>query len=624
MNINLYSFPVLELDGAHSRNALQVLEISTEFGKTPHLEEVANSTDDKWKKNPQQDLFYYPKENEHLWLRFELSNQFYDQLYFIRVREFGLDKVICYMLHEDGTISRLQGGISFPLKEKGILSVDSVFPIYLKNGEKAKIFLNIYADLISASFVTVHSTNGLLDYFVREHFFLGIYYGLIIFVVVLSLAIYVYLKDISYIYYLFFISFYGIFQFSRNSLAIYFLYPNNPEINLDVWYFFFILSMFSGCLFSRSFLNLKMFNPFLYRCFLYLAFSVLLLMPVPYLISVNVIYFVPIFGVSYILVLYSSAFYVYYKGFRPARYFILGWGFLISGAIVSVFTTKYNFITEYSSQLGSTLEMFLMTFAILSRSNKLRIEKDAISEEVSEYKKELDLAQKIQISLLPISKPKLKGCEISSYYLPMQQIGGDFYDYRVRGNSISCIVADVSGHGPAAALIASMVKVSFAATGEFHDKPSQALSKMNNSLYGNLGKNFVSCVYAYLDLDALELTYASGGHPPILIHRRSEGTIHRMESKGQLLGLFPQINITEHKQKLYHGDRILIYTDGILEAFNEKMEMFETENLFQALKENQNMSAEGFTFFLAYRLKEWVGFKKEFEDDITLIVADIT
>jgi serine phosphatase RsbU (regulator of sigma subunit) len=367
-----------------------------------------------------------------------------------------------------------------------------------------------------------------------------------------------------------------------------------------------------------------MYNKFLYKIFLYLAYFVLFFMPIPYIVSGNVVYLIPFVGIAYILLLYVSAFYVYFKGFEPARYFIIGWGFLFAGVVVSTFTTKHNFFTEYSSQRGSTFDMLFMIFAMLSRTNKLLIEKDKIFKEMSGYKRDMDLAQKIQTSLLPLSSPKLKGCEVSSLYLPMQQIGGDFYDYRVRGNdSLACIIADVSGHGPAAALIASMVKVSFSASDKFHDQPELAIRNMNDSLLGNLGKNFVSCVYAHIDMKNMLITYCSAGHPPILIHRRSEGTIIRLESKGQLLGLFPNLSVREFSQKLVHGDRILLYTDGILEAFNEKMEMFETDNLYTALKSNQNMSAEGLTYFLAYRLKEWIGFRKEFEDDITIIAIDI-
>jgi sigma-B regulation protein RsbU (phosphoserine phosphatase) len=146
---------------------------------------------------------------------------------------------------------------------------------------------------------------------------------------------------------------------------------------------------------------------------------------------------------------------------------------------------------------------------------------------------------------------------------------------------------------------------------------------MNRSLLGNLGKKFVTAVYAHIDLREKTLTYSSAGHPAILVQRRSEQRIIYLEPKGQFLGWFEDIKLREYTFSIEIGDRILIYTDGLIEAFNDKHVMFDYDHLEEALMKNTSLSAEGLTYFLGYHIKEWVGFTRDFEDDITLVTVDI-
>jgi serine phosphatase RsbU (regulator of sigma subunit) len=377
-------------------------------------------------------------------------------------------------------------------------------------------------------------------------------------------------------------------------------------------------------LFFRYFLNLKMYNTTLDRISHYMAYIILLFLPMPYIFNENTFYIALGVGFLYTITVFIASIHVYGKGFKPAKYFIMAWGFLIIGVMASTIATKNNFIREYASMIGSILQMIFIVFAILSKTKRIQKEKDQISLEISGMRRELDMAKKIQLSLLPEKPPKIKGCDIGTYYLPMKEIGGDFYDfYEKDDKSFSCLVADVSGHGAAAALIASMLKVSFSSTADLYNQPREALLKMNRSLLGNLGKKFVTAVYAHIDLREKTLTYSSAGHPAILVQRRSEQRIIYLEPKGQFLGWFDDIKLREYTFSIEIGDRILIYTDGLIEAFNDKHVMFDYDHLEEALMKNTSLSAEGLTYFLGYHIKEWVGFTRDFEDDITLVTVDI-
>jgi two-component system, sensor histidine kinase LadS len=622
--IQLFSTPLIELNGDNTFNVLQDIEYSESFPKNTNLPSILESQVTHWKKYPKSQVFLYGTPQKHIWLRFELQNNFYAQLYFLRVKEFTIDQIRCYVVYDSGEIKTFHGGTNFPLDEKSIHSIDSIFPIYLKSGEKVTVYLDLHSEIITYTYINLHSTTGILGHTIRENFFLGAYYGFLLFMVILSLAIFIYLKDYSYLFYFFFLILYGLFQFSKNSYTTFFLYPNYPEINGDVWYVLLILSFTSSALFARLFLNLQKFSPLLDKIVFYGSFGILIFIPLPYIISENVIYLVPFVGALYILVIYPASFYVYKKGFTPAKYFIAAWGFLILGILVSIFSFQYAMWGEYASQVGSTLEVLFMALAILSKANKTQKDKENIEEIASGYEKELALASEIQLSLLPKKPPEIKNTNIFSFFLPMNQVGGDFYDFHVKNDhAFSCIMADVSGHGPSAALIASMAKLSFKETASVCDRPEHALRKMNSSLLGNLGKKFVTAMYAHFNTKHKTLTYASAGHPPMLIHRRSEDKFLTLESRGQFLGWFKDIKIKEHSVKLLPGDRVIIYTDGIIEAFNPEMEMFDYHRLEQVLKSNENFSAEEMCYFLIYTIKEWVGFKNHFGDDITFTVIDI-
>nr|HNI26370.1 PP2C family protein-serine/threonine phosphatase [Leptospiraceae bacterium] len=130
-------------------------------------------------------------------------------------------------------------------------------------------------------------------------------------------------------------------------------------------------------------------------------------------------------------------------------------------------------------------------------------------------------------------------------------------------------------------------------------------------------------VYVHIDIRHMNMTVSTSAHPSVIVQRKNEDKFHYISSKGQMIGIFPDLKVQETQFKLQKNDRILIYTDGLLEAFNDKGEMFDEKNLEIALEANKNISVDGLVHLLAYRLKEWIGPLKDFEDDITMVVVDI-
>jgi phosphoserine phosphatase RsbU/P len=243
--------------------------------------------------------------------------------------------------------------------------------------------------------------------------------------------------------------------------------------------------------------------------------------------------------------------------------------------------------------------------------------------------KELQIANQIQSSILPREVPRLAGLEIVARYLPMSAVAGDFYDFLVVDNRrIGILVADVTGHGVPAALIASMLKVAFAGQTAHAEDPARILAGLNRALCGKFEEHFVTAAYVFVDLDKFVLRYAGAGHPPLLLAPRTnvhgrESESREVEANGLMLGLFPEATYSSTEIPLDPGDRVLLYTDGILEAMNSAREEFGKSRLKNFLAASSS-SASHLADALLFELRRWSGAEAQrtHDDDITLLILD--
>jgi serine phosphatase RsbU (regulator of sigma subunit) len=243
--------------------------------------------------------------------------------------------------------------------------------------------------------------------------------------------------------------------------------------------------------------------------------------------------------------------------------------------------------------------------------------------------KELQIANQIQSSILPREIPQLAGLEIVARYLPMSAVAGDFYDFLVIDEKhIGVLVADVTGHGVPAALIASMLKVAFAGQTAHADEPARVLDGLNRSLCGKFEEHFVTAAYVFVDLDKFVLRYAGAGHPPLLFipRRRADeqaSESREVEANGLMLGLFPDATYSSVEIPLDAGARILLYTDGIVESMSASREEFGKSRLKKFLADSSS-SASQLADALLLELRRWSTGARERsqEDDITLLVLD--
>ena len=238
--------------------------------------------------------------------------------------------------------------------------------------------------------------------------------------------------------------------------------------------------------------------------------------------------------------------------------------------------------------------------------------------ELDEMRSELETARRIQLSILPAAFPESAHFCVATRYVPMTTVAGDFYDFlSVDETQAGILIADVSGHGVPAALIASMVKMAASSQRANSGEPAQLLDGMNAALCGNTQDQFVTAAYVHLDARAREFRYAAAGHPPMLLLRR--GAVTEIIENGLVLGVLAKAPFTQLTQPLEPGDRLILYTDGILEARDTQGRFFGEENLYAVVRNTAAQAPMEAANQIIATVEDWY---KSQDDDLTVIVCD--
>jgi phosphoserine phosphatase RsbU/P len=235
---------------------------------------------------------------------------------------------------------------------------------------------------------------------------------------------------------------------------------------------------------------------------------------------------------------------------------------------------------------------------------------------------ELKVARELQFSILPPAVPEFHGLRIAVAYRPMAAVAGDFYEFvPVDGKRAGFLVADVTGHGVPAALIASMIKVAMKSVVSCAHEPRQVLRGLNGILYGQPRDQLVSAAYLWLDIENRKALYSAAGHPPLL--RWREAKLERIESNGLLFGVNPEADYPVCDLSIQSGDRFLLYTDGVTEPQNASGDSFGDRRLEQVVRDNQSRLPSELSEQLLSEIRVWQSASVAQQDDITLIVIDV-
>jgi sigma-B regulation protein RsbU (phosphoserine phosphatase) len=239
---------------------------------------------------------------------------------------------------------------------------------------------------------------------------------------------------------------------------------------------------------------------------------------------------------------------------------------------------------------------------------------------------EMRAATRIQEAILPSELPSLKNVRIGVRYAPMTAVAGDLYDFPPAApNCIAVFVADVVGHGVPAALVAAMVKVAVSRPCEHDREPAMVIAGLNAILCDEAHEQYATAVYLCLDTVSGVGRYSAAAHPPPLLWRRGRQSLEVLGETGLLLGVRANEAYTDSEFFFEVGDRLLLYTDGLLETENAAGEAFGDTALAIFIKERQESGAEQFVDLLLKEVLAWScdGKRAGQADDITLVVIDI-
>jgi serine phosphatase RsbU (regulator of sigma subunit)/anti-sigma regulatory factor (Ser/Thr protein kinase) len=235
---------------------------------------------------------------------------------------------------------------------------------------------------------------------------------------------------------------------------------------------------------------------------------------------------------------------------------------------------------------------------------------------------ELRVARLIQQTLLPRELPSLEGWQLAAHYQPAREVGGDFYDFiPLPAGRLGIVVGDVTDKGVPAALVMSSVR-SLLRTGALRsDAPGAVLQQANELLVPDIPANmFVTCLYAILDPASGLLRFANAGHD--LPYRQRGGDVAELRATGMPLGLLPGMTYEETEAVLEPGDRVVLYSDGLVEAHDPARQMFGFPRLRALLASDRAAAADSLVHLLLDDLAGFTGPGWEQEDDITLVTLE--
>lgn len=276
-------------------------------------------------------------------------------------------------------------------------------------------------------------------------------------------------------------------------------------------------------------------------------------------------------------------------------------------------------------QTGDEFEDLANSFNNMASDLKQNIEDlRRTTTEKERYAREMEIAREIQNTFLPESAPEIPGFEICATTIPAMEIGGDLYDFiRIPDNRWGFVIGDVSGKGVSAALYMALCRTQIHTSGGEIANPSEAIRKANRLIFDE-GRSsmFITVFYAVLDPARMTLSWVNAGHNPPLLVRGKDPEVRMFEGRGIALGVIDDVDIPERTVPVEHGDLILLYTDGVTEAFNTADEYYGEERMIAVVSRNRARPADEIRDALLEDIRQFTGTAPQ-SDDITFILIKV-
>jgi serine phosphatase RsbU (regulator of sigma subunit) len=554
-----------------------------------------------WKKSD-VDAFNFGFAKPAYWFRFSIRNeQKNERGVYLEITYPMIDNIELYIPQQQGQYLVKKAGDLRPFYEREI--VDRNFIFFLQADPGIHTYYLRFETTSSLNFKPIMwSQKAYLKRVNAEFPLFWIYYGLMMVMVLYNLFLFISIREIRYVLYSMFITSFILFQLTLNGLSFQYLWPN------WIWWannslpFLMCLTCFSAGVFVRSYLDSKKTFPRLDKILLYFSIIPCFVWAVASLIFS---YRISIMGATFMalysaIIMYGSGAVGFYYKSRAGRYIVIGFTMLVIGVAFFVLKTfgvlPTNTLTQWSIQIGSSLIVVLLSLGLADEINVMKNKLQVLNADLKDMNEnleakvkirtlelehardeiwgEMQLAKKIQTVLLP-DNPSIPGYQISAFMAPADDVGGDYYDIINVSGSHWIVIGDVSGHGVPAGIIMMMVQTAIhtAISQNPGLGPSELLTIINRSITDNIkllaeDKYMTITVFAaYLD----GKLHFSGLHQDVLIYRADTSKTEQVETSGMWLGIMNDISgyMSDDKLSLGIGDSMLIYTDGITEAWKK-------------------------------------------------------
>ncbi|MDX1959967.1 MAG: SpoIIE family protein phosphatase [Leptospiraceae bacterium] len=579
------------------------------------------------------------------------SDEITDSIEYIYIDSLMMEKVNFYSETKSKTSVHFRSGWGYPFQERVISETRILFPIgHMKNNEHKQILLSIETNspiIFRIKFLEETDYNQLLK---EDAYMKGAYYGILTIMFFFNLLLLVLVKEVNYFYYLtYMLSL--ILHLSVLNGEFQYLIPNYPNL------FFPMYRISSSCLLlSIIVLYRKMMNfneKYNIEDSSMKLLLILAILNVPFILfseKQTLFRYANLLALVYILFFIIVLIRPIKDLYSSAVYFLLTWIAFLLGSLIFVsrnlIIVPENIFTNYSIQLGSIFETLFLSLALSQKINdmkkklsiantELEIKIQERTEELSDrvknlqkkdsnYELELKIASELQKCLVPHESKTYDLVKMVYRYNFMMQVGGDFFDLvSMKEDKLAIYIADASGHGVPAALLSMMYKSCINNSIAKYDFPIKIFQDVNKQIEVTMETYDYLTAALFIIEKSGKFVYSSAGHRPAFLLRKNNTEVEILFTKGMFLGMrFQSENFYEQKEDfLEPGDRLLLYTDGMVET--SRPDKWGVEFLKDAFYRSKKMSLEIAVKFIE---SEW---KRSFSgenygDDSTILLIEFS
>jgi serine phosphatase RsbU (regulator of sigma subunit) len=661
----------------NEKSASSFLSILEEGEDTMSFHEMIKS-DSLFKPNNNNEVINLGFTHKNYWIKFEVKNEGPKENLILEFAYPFYNKLDVYISDTSGHFTKETVGDHFKFGDRKIKHKNFLFELHFKDQEIKTIYAYLNCDGEATSLpINIIKPIKLIQKNYEEQTFLGLYYGIIIFALFLSIFLSFSLQESINYQYFFYIIGVGLFQFSLDGLSFEYLWPNNVYLANHIIPISGSFAIFFLIKFTQYLLNTKKHTPNLSVFLSVLATADVLLFLCAFLD--NPFYSSSLLALNIIAIvsnitIYWVALKVYRLGFRPAKYFFLAFQLLIIGTLTAMLKNfgilPRIFITEYGIQIGSAIEIIFFSFALSERVRSLKDEKQKIQDQLFEQLQEnnklqieqnIELEKKVKERTLEIQKQsqiifeknkditdsinyakRIQDAMLSKsearflnddnffiFYRPRDIVSGDFYWYAQFNDTLIIAAADCTGHGVPGALM-SMIG-STLLNSIVNDmkilQPSHILKLLDESIQIALKQNVdlvsnkdgMDIAICNIDTANYKLTFAGAQRP--LYHVNKNGIDTYKGNTHSIGGYFKDTTKQFNEIVLDYepGDHFYLTSDGYADQFGgDKNKKFMTKNFKLLLNEIQHESMSVQAEKIEIALKNWKG-KNQQVDDILIV-----